>query len=265
MALVLKSNRVFSGELVSDLRIYKKRVLADGGEIKNEKSLSDMFAFCRHNDLNANNLFSATSPTWGVKLSGGNVVKMYHLFDETGDMSVDSGAYPLKNKGGGVYGFTSSGSDVNKFAAIGNIGGHHLSYFATVNPTLNSTGYGFLTLMYSPNPSERGLLVTRDHNLNIFNFNGYGRSEIAGVADKNNVGCSINPITGLTAYQDGLIVASAPVSSLPTQYEFNVWLARSEVDGNWFGMKGDFYLNIIGSGLSQSQDKAISKLTSQFI
>lgn len=86
-ALVLKSKNSLNVDVAPlDFIIYKQRVINDGGVVVNETEAKAAIAYANANNLNASNVFSATSASWGVKKQGTKLVKLYSLFDEKGDM-----------------------------------------------------------------------------------------------------------------------------------------------------------------------------------
>lgn len=267
MSLILKSNQVFTGSLSPEFDTYKARVLADGGVLKNESKTLEAFMFFRGLGLNSNLIHSATSPTWGVKLSGADVVKIYNLFDPSGDVVVTRGSYALKEKGAGVFGFVSTGSGTNRMAANGTIVSKNISYFGALKPNIATSGIGFLTMGYSvATPKERILLIAYNHNTNVFNVNGYVNSgEIEGVPTGDNISMSIDTQTGLNVYQDGAIVASDNTVTPTNANEYDVNITSPEINDGNFGMAGDIYLNIFARDLSSSQNLALSKFASDFI
>ena len=267
MSLILKSNQVFNGSLSPEFDTYKARVLADGGVLKNESKTLEAFMFFRGLGLNSNLIHSATSPTWGVKLSGANVVKLYNLFDPSGDVVVTSGSYALKEKGAGMFGYVSVGSSVNRMAANGSIASKNISYFGALKPNIAKSGVGFLTMGYSvATPKERIFILAYNHNTNVFNANGYVNSgEIEGVLTGDNISMSIAPQTGLRLYQDGAIVASDNTFTPTNASEYEVNITSPEIDDRYSGMAGDIYLNIFARDLSNSQNLTLSKFASDFI
>ncbi|MFW6525105.1 hypothetical protein [Acinetobacter baumannii] len=91
--LVLKSsNQLDPATEFLDFTLYKQRVLADGGTIVNEQAVKDAFAFIYQNGLNEDQVFSATSANWGVKVAAGNPLKLYSLFSSVGDIVVTIGS-----------------------------------------------------------------------------------------------------------------------------------------------------------------------------
>lgn len=95
MTTIIKSDEKYmGGELATGFAAYKSRVLGDGGQITSENELKKALMYCRANNLGVREVLSAVSPNWGVKMSGGNVVKMYSLFDASGDV-IATGDYPL--------------------------------------------------------------------------------------------------------------------------------------------------------------------------
>lgn len=91
-ALVLKSKNSLNINIESlDFTLYKQRVMDDGGFIANEQAVRDVFQFCIDNNLTESEVFSATSPNWGIKLTGAKPKKLYSLFGEAGDIDVTVG------------------------------------------------------------------------------------------------------------------------------------------------------------------------------
>ena len=91
--LVLRSKNALASNVQSlDYVVYENRVLSDGGIIINEAATKAVFDFIFQNQLTSKEVFSATSASWGVKLSGGKPVKLYSLFDSTGDIIINIGA-----------------------------------------------------------------------------------------------------------------------------------------------------------------------------
>lgn len=91
--LVFKSTNALDADVESlDLAQYRQRVIEDGGFIADEAALEAAFQFCVNNSINSGDVFSATSPRWGVKLAGGKPAKLYSLFNEAGDILVAVGS-----------------------------------------------------------------------------------------------------------------------------------------------------------------------------
>lgn len=91
--LVLKSTNALDSTVEPlEFTLYKQRVVADGGFIADELSVKAAFQFCFDNGITSADVFSATSPRWGVKLEAGKPKKLYNLFNETGDIIVTIGS-----------------------------------------------------------------------------------------------------------------------------------------------------------------------------
>lgn len=84
--ITLKSNNALKVDVDKFFNFYKKRVLADGGSIVNEDSVKEAIGFVIDNKIPADLVFSATSPSWGVKGQGNTPEKLYSLFSSGGDM-----------------------------------------------------------------------------------------------------------------------------------------------------------------------------------
>lgn len=85
--LVFKSKNALSDLTgLPDFISYKSRVEADGGIIVNEQATIDAFMFIYQKGINEASVFSATNPSWGIKVANGLVSKMYSLFGDSGDM-----------------------------------------------------------------------------------------------------------------------------------------------------------------------------------
>lgn len=92
MALILKSNSVYTGpELVKGLSTYIARVQADGGVVANPSSVTSALLFVSDMGLDEDRVLSATSANWGYKEQGGNIVKLYSLLGESGDVVLEGG------------------------------------------------------------------------------------------------------------------------------------------------------------------------------
>lgn len=89
--LVLKSTNALDPSVESlEFILYKKRVIDDGGFIANEQAVKDTFSFIAASGITEGEVYSATSANWGVKISGGNPVKLYSLFGSDGDIDVST-------------------------------------------------------------------------------------------------------------------------------------------------------------------------------
>lgn len=173
MSLVLISNQKFSGiELATGYADYVERVLADGGEISNASETSYAFIFARGNYLNANNVFSATSPYWGIKKVGDTVVKLYNLFSAEGDITVVGGSFKISNING-ILGVEHTGSSANKMLTIGTTSAIDVSVISAFRRTA-STAMAYVAGL-SPPPSATTqnklvrLLVTPDKQYSYIN------------------------------------------------------------------------------------------------
>lgn len=92
MALILKSNSVYTGpELVKGLSTYIARVQADGGVVASPSSVASTLIFVNDIGLDEDRVLSATSANWGYKEQGGNIVKLYSLLGESGDVVLEGG------------------------------------------------------------------------------------------------------------------------------------------------------------------------------
>lgn len=90
--LVLKSkNALTNFSNIPDYVAYKQRVELDGGIIVNEQATIDAFMFIYQKGINEASVFSATNPSWGVKVVDGLISKMYSLFSDAGDMIANIG------------------------------------------------------------------------------------------------------------------------------------------------------------------------------
>lgn len=124
MAELLKKNKGYTAdELLAD---YKARVLADTGVIINEaQTLKDIQFFIDH-DL-VDNVVSSASGAHGLKITGGEVTKVYSLFNSN----------DLVLAGSGTYGWTiDSTNGVYALKAPLTSG----KYFTTSNLTLSRKG-----------------------------------------------------------------------------------------------------------------------------
>ena len=93
-ALVLKSGNALNAGIESlDMTAYRYRVERDGGYVVDAAQVMAAYDFLKQNGIDKNQVFSATSARWGVKVVGGKPVKLYNLFDESGDIDVVV-AYP---------------------------------------------------------------------------------------------------------------------------------------------------------------------------
>lgn len=90
--LVLKSkNALTNFSNMPDYAAYKQRVELDGGIIVNEQATIDAFMFIYQKGIDEGAVFSATNPSWGIKVTNGLVNKMYSLFGDSGDMIANIG------------------------------------------------------------------------------------------------------------------------------------------------------------------------------
>lgn len=188
MSLILKSNSVFVGdELVSGYSAYINRVTADGGVVFSKNSVVDALIFAMENNLNVSNCFSATSINWGYKEVGGKVVKLYNLFNPTGDLIVRNGDF-IANDVSGKRGLYINSALSNVMSSQGTTKNHETSlvtafkeesvtsderYFMgisarTYNPNevLLRIGYynGNALSYYGSNPTTTLLTPTLDRN-----------------------------------------------------------------------------------------------------
>lgn len=89
-ALILKSSNALNPGVENiAFSSYKNRVLRDGGVIVDEQAVRDAIDFAIVNKIMPSEVFSATSARWGVKFAAMLPTKLYSLFDESGDISVD--------------------------------------------------------------------------------------------------------------------------------------------------------------------------------
>lgn len=90
--LVLKSkNALTNFSNMPDYAAYKQRVELDGGVIVNEQATIDAFMFIYQKGIDEGAVFSATNPSWGIKVTDGLINKMYSLFGDSGDMIANIG------------------------------------------------------------------------------------------------------------------------------------------------------------------------------
>lgn len=262
MSLVLKSNQSFTGDaLLPELDAYKARVLADGGVIKNEGMLLDVFLLMKELGLSASKVFSATSANWGIKEVGGDVTKLYNLFNASGDIVLNKGAYPLQSSGS-KFSFYSAGSTANKLQAVGTVASKNLNVFLAyekgASTTVTATA---LAEFWGVDASVRGLNVTYAHNTGLYGANAYGTTGVVtGVPYAKNIGATVTP-SGLKVYQNGVAVGSdLQVTSQAEQYLFVLASANAGA-----GAQGNYYATIATHDLTQSEELAISKFVADFI
>lgn len=267
MSLVLKSNQAITGaSLLPALDTYKTRVLADGGVIKNESLLLDAFLFMKEYGLNATKVFSATSANWGIKESAGNVIKLYNLFDASGDINLVSGSFPL-TVSGGKFSFYSAGSSANKFASNGVLttgANKNLSMFNAYGKGASTTAVASaVSELWGSDTSFRGLTINYSHVDNQYSGNGLAISgAITGVPYTNDISMSISP-NGMFAYQGGVKVAEDLIISTITSTQFKLYLGS--LNSAVAGAQGYYYANITCHDLSIDEEKAISKFVADFI
>ncbi|NTY98669.1 hypothetical protein FCH30_15870 [Acinetobacter radioresistens] len=262
MSLVLKSNQaITSAPLLPAYDTYKARVLADGGVIKNESLLLDVFLFMKEYGLDAAKVFSATSANWGIKEVAGNVTKLYNLFDATGDIVLGTGTYPLQSSGN-KFSLYSAGSAANKLQAVGTVTSKNLSIFLAYEKGASTTvAASALAEFWGVDNSVRGLNATYAHNTGLYGANAYGTTgAVVGVPYAKNIGASVTP-SGLKLYQNGAVVGSdLQVTSQAEQYLFVLASANAGA-----GAQGNYYATIAAHDLTQSEELAISKFVADFI
>lgn len=139
-ALLLKSGNALDASIDTiEFTVYRDRVLADGGFIANEASVKSAFAFAGLAGISSNEVFSATSANWGVRLSGGKPDKLYSLFNEVGDIDVVVGNAPAidfntdRHVGTNVIAMLST--QFNALISVGTINGAKSSGICVVSKT----------------------------------------------------------------------------------------------------------------------------------
>lgn len=107
-AIVLKSGNALDASIEPfDYVEYRKRVVSDGGTIVSASAIKSAILFITQGTgkLSAGNVFSATSPNWGVKFSNGLPVKLYSLFNSKGDLLLDVQSGSLVAYEAGLYSY----------------------------------------------------------------------------------------------------------------------------------------------------------------
>lgn len=97
--LVLKSQNAVDNIIdLPDINFYINRVVDDGGIIYDMNALLDVFSFIYANGISESEVFSVVNPAWGIKYdkNSGKVLKLYSIFNESGDMIVTNGTIPAK-------------------------------------------------------------------------------------------------------------------------------------------------------------------------
>lgn len=131
-ALVLKSKNSLNVDVEPlDFTLYKQRVVADGGAIIDEQATKDAINFGLSNGVNNTTGFSVTSPRWGAKISNGNVVKLYSLFNSAGDVVTSGNAKVDSSRGYNAY--TLYGSSVLYLKTVGSFSKAKSVLIACVN------------------------------------------------------------------------------------------------------------------------------------
>lgn len=263
MSLVLKSNSALTGEsLLPFYDAYKARVAADGGIIKNESLLLDVFFFMREHGLDAAKVFSATSANWGIKEAAGNVTKLYNLFDASGDIVLSTGTYPLQSSGN-KFSFYSAGSAANKLQAVGTVTSKNLSIFLAYEKSPSTSALAAaLAEFWGVDDSKRGVNVVYAHNTGLYSSNAYAATGVVtNIPYAKNIGASVTA-SGLKVYQNGVVVGSdLEVSpNIPEQYRFVLASANAAA-----GVIGYYYATIAAHDLTENEQVAISKFVADFI
>lgn len=177
MSLVLKSNNTYKSDNVdAQVAAYKLRVTADGGTVFSESDLIGAYNFCEINGLNELNCFSATSANWGVKMLDDKVVKIYSLFDASGDLEVEKGDFTISTKNG-VRTVRHKGTSADALRTVGVLKRQtgigfisasrtdfitNLRYLTSLS-TINGTGDSLLRIYRTPESidtlSSQGVIV----------------------------------------------------------------------------------------------------------
>lgn len=266
MALVLTSNKDYVGaDLVTGFDAYRARVLADGGTIKNEGMLINAFLYLRKYGLGATKMFSMTSDNFGVKESNGNLVKLYNLFDPTGDAtSTGTGFYPVQEQNG-LFSFYSPGSVNNEFLITGTTNTPNLASFSVFVKSANTTSKSTpLTDSRVGSENSEGLRVSWNPTNAAYEIKSNGISgNVLGIPYANNIGASTSA-AGLRVYQNGIVVGQDLDVLMPANLNYNHRIASTKLVGS-VGAQGNFYLNIIATDLTIAQEVALSKFAANFI
>lgn len=89
--LVLKSHNTLDNSVEAlEFTIFKNRVLNDGGYIADEAATKGAIEFAKNAGITESNDIGIASPQWGLKVVGGEVVKLYSLFNADADLVVMS-------------------------------------------------------------------------------------------------------------------------------------------------------------------------------
>lgn len=86
--LTLKSKVDLSTSVDSHYNNYVKRVREAGGVIVDKANTKKAFEFIVNNGIKPSNIFSATSPSWGVLEDRGIPIKLFSLFNALGDINI---------------------------------------------------------------------------------------------------------------------------------------------------------------------------------
>lgn len=259
MSIVIKSNSKFTGiplgASFEEFRVYKERVLADGGILISEESTANMFFTLKGLGIKENRVFSATSASWGVKLAGGNVVKLYNLFDPTGDLFVQKGVFPLSSVGGSS--FYSDGTVNNKFTTVGAFSdSHNISIFSKFVKGTRPDSDGFLMDVHGG--SLLGVDLIFGQTLQQLKARAYGTSgSVAGIPYATDFAASVTS-SGLDVLVAGQVVGSDNSVTVNTTQNYNLSVANDFVGGK-FGAEGYFLANIVCKNLTKTEVAAVSK------
>ncbi len=260
MSLVLKSNQSYTGEaLFPMLDAYKARVLSDGGVIKDELSLLSAYIKLKEIGVSAANALNLVSPNWGFKESGGDLVKMYDLFDASADVIVESGKFPLSTRDG-VACFYSAGSTANVFSEpMKKVNSRNLSLFIAHEKGAAVTGAAVALANISGINPTNDVISVRYSPTDGGYYDVYlhaNKGLLQGIVPYNkNIGVSTDGGHSIV-YIDGNEVKS-------------IDSATSASDSHYLNLKalaqGYYYAVIAAHDLTEAQNKALSKFVANFV
>lgn len=258
MALILKSNKALKNNGVfADMALYQQRVIADGGTVANAGSLLNAYMMLESLNIAQEQIVSAVSAEWGIKVVDGNITKLYSISGAEYDMTVTKGSYAYANNS-----FVSLGQNINSMSSqviefkdnLSLITSAALSDYPSdrehpINEAWLSTGTGMT--------NGRLLGMTYNHAQNELSAYGYGLLKATKVQNLEDdvkrvfsvrLSNSRNLVEGFINTESFGTVSVSSSSAVPIK--LNLSSQGTEQAG---GAKGNYYTNIVASNLTREQ------------
>lgn len=258
MALILKSNKALKNNGVfADMALYQQRVIADGGTITNSGSLLNAFMTIKNANVTKEQLVSAVSAEWGVKVVDGNITKLYSISGAEYDMTVTRGYYPYTNNS-----IVSTAENTNNIASRDLDFKDNLSLITSaalsdmpsdrehpINEVWLATGTGMV--------NGRLLGMTYNHVKNEISAYGYGVKKVTKVQDlEDNIKRVLSVrLSNSRSLVEGFInTESFGTVSVSRSSATPIKLAlASQETRQAGGAVGNYYTNIVASNLTREQ------------